>query len=147
MEITLVKMYNALSPADEEDYDKLASLPGGVALKASVKVQRNIRFHRLYFSMIRTAWAYIPEDMQQSLFRNDVELFRKSVEVVAGVCDRVYNPRLKDWIDIPKSISFASMDEAEFREVYNKVREVLFEYYLQQYLGVTEFNKMVDLYY
>ena len=64
----------------------------------------------------------------------------KQEGVVAGVCDRVYTPRLKDWIDIPKSISFASMDEAEFREVYYKVREVLFEYYLQQYLSVTEFN-------
>jgi len=36
-----------------------------------------------------------------------------------------YNPRLREYVEIPKSMSFASMDEAEFSDCYERVKDVI----------------------
>jgi len=56
---------------------------------------------------------------------------RKTVEISAGHCEMVYSISRKEWIETPKSISFESMDELAFQDLYDKVKDVLFSVFLK----------------
>lgn len=129
MELYLLNTVEGLKPLYDADYDNKKKLKIGQAYKAKIVLARNLDFHRKYFSLINTAWAYQSETREE-FFHHDVNCFRKTVEVAAGCCDRIYSITRREWIDIPKSISFEKMDELEFRELYDRVKDVLFKTFL-----------------
>lgn len=129
MELLLYNTPEGLKPCYDEDYDEKKKLKIGETYRAKITLLRNARFHRKYFALIKLAWEYQNESTIAH-FRNDVELFRKTVEIAAGHCEPVYNIELKAWVDIPKSIAFDKMDEAAFRDLYERVKDVLFAMFL-----------------
>lgn len=124
MKLNLINTSEGLKPCYDDDYDEKKKLRLGEVYAADIKPARNLRFHRLYFALINLAWEYLPES-QTAGFRSK-ENFRKYVEIAAGCCDVIYHPRFRDWVEVPRSISFDRMDEAEFRDVYDRVRDVIF---------------------
>lgn len=94
---------------------------------------RNPRFHRRFFQMLNYAFRNLPEYLN---FPN-LESFRKSVIISSGYFEPVqtfiYNQETKkqDLVEIrqAKSMSFSSMDEREFRELYNSVHATLCSVY------------------
>lgn len=113
----------------DTDFEEKCRLKIGSVYKAKITLARNIRFHRKYFALINAAWAFQSEQRVQ-FFKGDVNLFRKTVEVAAGFCERVYNLSRKEWQDVPKSISFSSMKEEAFADLYERVKDVLFNTFL-----------------
>ena len=89
-----------------------------------VKVVRNVDFHRKYFAMISYAWEYLNE-VEVERFKTK-DNFRKYLEITAGHCDVIFHPRLQEFVEIPKSISFSSMDNASFSDLYDRVKDVIF---------------------
>ena len=77
--------------------------------------------------------------LNQSSFTITKQSLGKSLEVSAGHCDKVFSFKLKDWVDIPKSISFDKMSEFEFRELYERVKDVIFNTILRT-ISVEEFE-------
>ena len=130
MELLLYNTPSGLKPCYDEDYDEKKKLEIGKTYKAKITLVRNAKFHRKYFALIRLAWEY-QNERTVAHFRNDVELFRKTVEIAAGHCEPVFNIELKSWVDIPKSIAFDKMDEAEFQDLYERVKDVLFTIFLK----------------
>lgn len=130
MELLLYNTPEGLKPCYDEDYDEKKKLKIGETYKAKITLVRNARFHRKYFALIRLAWEY-QNERTVAHFRNDVELFRKTVEIAAGHCEPVYNIELMAWVDIPKSIAFDKMDEAAFQDLYERVKDVLFAMFLK----------------
>ena len=118
-----------LVPMWDSDYENKRKLKFGEVYEVSVKLKRNYQFHKLYFSLIKTAWEY-QNEKRQAFFKNDIERFRKSVEIAAGHSDVVWNIKLKTEVEVPKSISFEKMDEIEFKDLYEKVKNVLFSVFL-----------------
>lgn len=108
----------------DEDYDEKKKLKIGETYEAEIRLPRNLKFHRKYFSLLRCAWEYLNEK-QQEFFENDMEVFRKSLEVTAGWCEPIYNLKTESWVHAPKSISFRKMKEEEFNALYNNVRDIL----------------------
>lgn len=121
---------SGLKPCDDDDYDKKSRLKPGRIYKCKVTLARNYEFHKKYFALINCAWAYQTEGVVEH-FKSSVDQFRKSVEILAGHCDTVYNISLRSWTDIPKSIAFDKMDEAEFQDLYERVKDVLFAVFLR----------------
>ena len=143
MEIYLLNTPSGLKPCYDEDYDKKKKLKLGETYKAKISVARNLNFHRKYFALINCAWAYQNEKVTKH-FKNNVECFRKTVEIAAGHCDTVYNLSLKSWVDIPKSIAFDKLKQEEFEDLYERVKDVLFSTFLK---GIDEdefLNNMID---
>jgi hypothetical protein len=143
MEIRLLNTPSGLKPLYDEDYDQKKKLKIGEIYKAKITIARNINFHRKYFALINCAWAYQNERTTKH-FKNNVECFRKTVEVAAGHCDTVYNLSLKSWVDIPKSIAFDKLKQEEFEDLYERVKDVLFTTFLK---GIDEeefLNNMID---
>lgn len=125
MKLHMVKTGHCLTAASEEDLTALESLKEGRTYGVDIKSTRNVRFHNKYMKLMRTAWEYMTE-RRQDFFRNNFDIFRKTIEVAAGCSERVYSLNRREWTEVPRSIAFDRMGEAEFRELYERVKDVLF---------------------
>lgn len=129
MKLLLLNTKQGLKPCYDEDYEEKKKLKIGQIYKANITVARNLDFHRKYFSLINTAWTYQTE-RRLSFFNNSSESFRKTIEIAAGHFEQIYSLERKEWIQIPKSISFDKMSESEFETLYERVKDVLFSIFL-----------------
>lgn len=129
MELHLLNTQLGLMPIYPSDYDERKKLTIGEVYKASIKVPRNLAFHRKYFALINCAWEYLT-----------TEQFRKYLEVSAGHFDQWHSPEYDMQIRIPKSIAFDKMDGAEFSDLYRRVKDVLFSKLLTS-ISEAEFNR------
>lgn len=129
MEFIAIKTANGLKPSFDDDYESYSKLKVGDTFKVKVTKQRNLQFHKKYFALINCAWSF-QNHATTTHFKESIHNFRKTIEISAGHCETVYSISLKQWIDIPKSISFDKMDETEFSILYENVKNVLFSVFL-----------------
>ena len=129
----------------DEDFEEKRKLKVGECYEGEFRLIRNLQFHKKAFSLLNTAWMLLPEKTQAG-FRS-VDGFRHYVTVAAGYYDLYFNPRLQEFVETPKSWSFDAMDEAEFTQMYDRIKDVIwgilskkkvvseevFERYLQNY--------------
>lgn len=139
MKIKLLNTVQGLKPLYDEDFDEKKKLKIGEIYVADIKKARNIDFHRKYFALINLAWEYQPERVIEG-YHHNVDHFRKSVEICAGWSETIYSISRKEYIEAPKSISFDKMDEAEFMDLYDNVKRVLFQTFLR-HIDEEEFVK------
>lgn len=139
MKIKLLNTISGLKPLYDSDYDEKKKLKIGNVYEATIKLSRNISFHRKYFQLINIAWEYQNESVIEH-FHNNIDLFRKTIEMAAGWCETIYSINRKEWIETPKSIAFDKMDNAEFSELYDRVKDVLYKYFLK-HISIEEFEK------
>lgn len=124
MKLIVINTPRGLVPMCDDDYEEKKKLKIGEAYTVELKVARNVHFHRKYFALINYAWEFLTEE-EVARFRSK-DVFRKNVEIAAGHCETMYHPVLQEYVEIPKSISFASMDEAAFSSLYERVKDVIF---------------------
>ena len=115
MKITVKKTYLGLVPASRGEYDKLekAKFIDGELYEVEINKKRNIKFHRKFFALINLCY-----DNQE--YYKDIEDLRKELVIGAGFSRDVVTHHG----EIKKealSLSFSSMDEIQFEDVYNKV--------------------------
>ena len=83
----------------------------GKEVTAKLELSRNFRFHRKYFALLGVAHDMADTDL-------NAEQFRAFCTVGAGHCDFIRGENKANLIAIPRSISFAAMDELEFNRLY-----------------------------
>ena len=99
------------------------------------KKNRSAANHRRYFAFINTAF-----DMQET-YENQ-EIFRKYLEMLAGHFDTVISARTGEAMYWPKSINWDSLDETEFRKLFNEVVNAFLGWYGQK-LDDMQINQLV----
>jgi hypothetical protein len=114
-----------LMPMYDDDYDAKKRLKLNEVYRVDIVKARNIDFHRKYFALINVGWEYLNEE-QTKFFKYDREGFRKCVQIAAGYYNLTYSIKRKEWVEESVSISFEKMDDLEFHDLYNKVRDVIF---------------------
>lgn len=124
MKLLVVNTPRGLVPLGDDDYEEKKKLKLGQTYSVEIKVARNVDFHRKYFALIAYAWEFLNE--QETARFKSKDNFRKYLEMAAGHCDIIYHPRLQEFVEIPKSISFGSMDNTAFSELYERVKDVIF---------------------
>jgi hypothetical protein len=124
MKLLVVNTLRGLVPMGDDDYEAKKKLKLGQTYSVEVKVVRNVDFHRKYFALIAYAWEFLTE--QEIANFKTKENFRKYLEIAAGHCDVLFHPRLQEFVEIPRSISFSSMDNASFSDLYRRVKDVIF---------------------
>lgn len=116
-EIFLKRVGNALWPDGDESVCELAKLHFGKPLKAEVKQPRNPRFHRLYFALCHRIANGIGSEAETVS-----SVFKFATNHVDIIKTKSYGD-----VKVPKSISFAKLDETSFREFFNRCLVVAFE--------------------
>jgi hypothetical protein len=130
MEIKLIRTPLGLSPFGDESYDLIRALPYDTILTAKIQESRNPQFHKKYMAFFRIAWEYQNEDTQS--WFGSVRNFRKTIEVAAGHCDKVYNLELQSWVDIPRSVAYDELEQSEFEDLYERVKQIVFTQFLPE---------------
>ena len=143
MKLFLLNTAQGLRPMYDEDYDERKKLKIGQVYRADVVVPRNTAFHRKYFSMINCAWDLLTE--RQREFFGNKESFRKTVQTAAGYCERVFSLKLREWVEVPKSISYDKMRGDEFEALYTNVRQILIEVFLK-HITLEQFEEQLIVY-
>ena len=123
MKLMLLNTPSGLKPCYDEDYEQKQKLKVGAVYEADIHLVRNIKLHNKAFCLLHTAWAYLPGS-QQDGFRS-VEGFREYITVAAGYYHVYFNPRLRDFVEVPDSWSFRSMDDAKFSAFYERIKDVI----------------------
>ena len=124
MKLLVINTPRGLVPLGDDDYEQKRKLKLGETYSVEIKVVRNVDFHRKYFALIAYAWEFLDE--QETERFKDKENFRKYIEIAAGHCDVIFHPRLQEFVEIPKSIAFAKMDNTAFSDLYGRVKDVIF---------------------
>lgn len=125
MKLLLKNTINGLVPMYDDDYDEKKKLKLFETYTAEIRVTRNVEFHRKYFALLNIGWEYMNE-AQVLFFHSNKNGFRKTVQVAAGFYEMYFSISRNEWIEESKSISFDNMDEIEFKDLYNKVKDVIF---------------------
>lgn len=99
----------------------------GEMVKVEVTKSRDITKHRRFFALIQAVWAL--EEMQENF--DNQEGLRMWLTVQAGHYRSMYLEGVE--VRIPKSISFADMDDTEFREFYDRAVNAVLQKYLPKY--------------
>jgi hypothetical protein len=124
MKINLLNTLNGLKPCDDDDFDNKRKLKLGCIYSAEIKLFRNYEFFKKYHKLITITWEFLPEHIQEGLKNKDK--MRESLQMTAGFSDTYFSIDKGEWLDRPKSISFESMKEEEFIELYERVKDVIF---------------------
>ena len=138
MKIQVVKNLNGtLKPAYDSDYESLKKIPLNEIIEIEYKKQRNIKFHRKLFSLLNLAYS------NQNIFDN-LEDMRYCLMLECNLSEIKVNKLTGEIFKVPKSLQFAKMDEVEFNEVYNTLKQ-----YICEWLGVTneQINEEIEQYF
>lgn len=108
-----------LRPFNEHDEEELAKIPVGKLLKVEATHSRSTQHHRKYMALVRLIWE------NQSRYPT-VDLLNAAIKVASGH----YVPmHMADGtlVRVPKSISFAAMDQSAFSAFYDSVIHLVCE--------------------
>lgn len=127
-ELRLTRTLRGFEPTDDESREAIKAIKMGAEMKCEVRVSRDGARHRYFFGLCKIILD------NTGTFEN-VEAVKESIKLGIGWVNQVqvYDEE-KGWrIErTPKSISFAKMDEIEFREFVKQA-----EHYVCMALGVT----------
>ena len=130
--ILVIKTLNgSLRPAHDSDLEIFNKMPKGEIFEIEYKKKRNPLFHRKFFALMNL--AYHNQEAYEHL--DDV---RRYITLMAGFVDEMVDFNTSEVYQVPKSISFDSMDEIEFSDLYEKSKDVI-----SQWIGVS--NEEIEI--
>ena len=133
MEIILHKLNGALHPINDTEREKLKAFKSGEGVRVKMTRVRNYQFLKKYFALLQLAYDYW-EPPENLVGEKNFERFRKDVIILAGFYEQYVRVDGSTRVE-PKSISFGSMSEDEFAELYTKTIDALVQYVLPRFTG------------
>lgn len=127
----LVKKTNSgLKPMYDSDYEIYSKIALGEEFEIEYKKARNLKFHKKFFALIKLAF----ENQEQYRLLDEL---REDLIIQSGYYYEHVNFITGEIKTRSKSISFANMDEIEFSNLYESVKNVI-----SQWLGIE--NETID---
>ncbi len=117
-----------LVPMFQEDAEALAALRTEHDYMVSISVPRNVKFHRKFFALLGICFDNMPDHIRKRDNIHSIESLLSAIKIAAGHFDVVMVDGKE--ITIPRSISFAKMDNAQFNRFYNRSLDIILETYL-----------------
>ena len=118
----------ALIPASDDDSDKLRKIKAGATVRCTITQPRNIGFHRKFFSLVTFLFGIWEETMPRQQYRGqevrpNIDRFRHDLVVLSGRFRATYNVRGEVRLEA-ESISFASMSQEDFEDLFSEIINV-----------------------
>ena len=114
------KTITGLAPADDASRDALRSVKLGTVMRCKVSRMRNSAHHRKFFALLNTVWAGCGQWPTVDALLTDLKFRLRHTDDVMLVSTG-------EVVRIPRSISFADMDQAEFGVFYERALAELAE--------------------
>lgn len=116
-EVFLRKNLHSLEAIDEEGAAALRKLSHGDTVKVKITKPRNIKHHRLFWALV----GIVFENQERYPSR---EALVAALKAATGHAELLPMPN-GNMVYIPKSISFAAMDQTQFDKFFNDVCDVV----------------------
>lgn len=116
-------------PVTDEDFKKSLKIKEGDFLTVETWKERNVEFHKKYFALLKCAINIFPEDEAFDPYRN-LDSLRKEIMLQNNRFDTHETLGGKKSY-IPHSISFRSMDNEKFEEIYSEALDTLLKHFLK----------------
>ena len=120
-DLILQKMPFGLVPTDDAGDAFFAKLGTRDLIRCQVTKPRNLAFHRKFFALVNL--------VVQNTDYDTVDQFLHVLKVRMGHCDFVPNGK-GTLAAVPRSISFAKMDNDEFAKFYNHAIDIILKYFM-----------------
>jgi len=129
-----------LVPLTDDDAEKLKKVGADEVVKCTVVKARSAAFHRKFFGLLSLVLDNIPDD---AVFEATASDGSKQVLQIKTVDDLLFHVKCQAGLMesavtlggkvlyIPKSISFAKMDDFAFSEFYSKAVDVCLKFFLK----------------
>lgn len=130
MKMLVQKTPRGLLPVYYSDMDIYSKIPMNEEFEIEYVKKRNLKFHKKYFALLKLAF----ENQQDYRL---LEEMRRDLIITAGWYDEVVNLIDGEVLKFAKSISFSSMDEVEFSQLYEATKNVI-----SKWLGID--NETID---
>lgn len=117
------------APATDEDAEAIRKIKAGSMVRCEVKMLRNYKFLQKWFTLAKYAFDIWSDTLEPQEYKGvpvepNFDRFRKDLIILTGRFDAVYNARGDVRVEA-KSISFASMSEQEFEQLYSETINVI----------------------
>lgn len=113
-EIIMRKKGGRLEPVDEVSADELSLVPADKDVLVTLRSPRNPKQHRL-------AWALATKLAECCTYLHDREDAMDFLKIKSRHVKIVQNPGTGHVFLVPKSIAFASVDQAAFNRLFNRM--------------------------
>lgn len=124
-----------LLPSMPNDAELLESLSDG-EYRVAITKPRGLKNHKRYFTLLNVIFDYMPEEKRTALGIFSVEALRKRIMIELGRCSMFIAGEDSPAIPAgtvfyePESISFAKMDELEFRKLFSQTIDIALARYV-----------------
>ena len=124
MKINIAKMPGGvLIPASDLDAEVLKKLKSGQTYEIEIKRPRNPHFHGKVFAFFNYCFAHWKSDREFMNEKGQFDNFRKEMTVLAGYKDVYFKLDGSCRVEA-KSISYGSMEQDEFEDLYKALIQV-----------------------
>lgn len=123
--LRLIKKGDALWPSLPSDEDKLRKWADGRIIECELRAPRNAEHHRKFFAMLRVAIEHSGRYQNEDILLDVVKIAVGHVDTVIGFDGKPHY--------IPKSISWASMDQMAFQDFYDQAVDAVLEIMLPEW--------------
>lgn len=113
-DLMMKRVPQGLIANNRHSQEQLDALEIGRVYRVKISKPRNVRMHRLYWALC----GAVAEQLDKPS-----ELISQLIKIRAGHVDLVRT--VQGEVQIPKSISFAKMDQTQFRDFFDKAIEVV----------------------
>ena len=110
-DLLMAKTLTGLVPSDDASREDLRGIKLGTILRCKVSRLRNASHHRKFFALLNTVWSACDQWPSVDSLLTDLKFRLRHTDDVLLVSTG-------EIVRIPKSISFASMDQTEFDQFY-----------------------------
>lgn len=117
MKVNLIKKGEGLFPSLEDDQIMIDKIKHDEILQYDIKRFRGSKFHRKFFALLQMT-------ISNSDLNYNTEQFLHVLKLKLGYFDLVVTPK-NEQIYIPKSISWASMDQDTFEVFYKRTLDII----------------------
>lgn len=129
MDILCKVTAQGLVPMYDSDFEEKKRLKIGSVVNCSISQKRNYEHHKKFFALVRLTFENLPETLQQMLNIRSEEDMLTCIKLDLGYASTVWYGTKQ--VVIPKSISFAAMDQTEFEQFYNRAVDMVLGLYLR----------------
>jgi hypothetical protein len=118
LEIPMRRDGSHLVPVDAIAAEMMAEVPANTGVMVTIKVPRNLRHFRL-------AWVLADIVSKSCDWLEDRETAMDWLKIKARHVRMIHDPLRNKTAIVPKSISFASLDQAGFKRVFDRMINVV----------------------
>ena len=111
-----IDLQGRIKPLYNSDYDTFKKVKRNKPVEIEIKQKRNYQFHKKGMALFNLGF-----ENQEKI--DNFDHYRKVITMKAGYYDTIETD--KGTVYLPKSISFSSMDEMEFNELYKNLTHVI----------------------